>query len=189
MRSTQCITDLAHLAPNRMFNWHLLVTIIIVVLCCTHLRVRFGIESYTQSALINKTGMLIPFSSSVANLLRVPLLVGQATFQQRLKNRTAKKKKDQARIPPFPFPLFTPTPQATFFTKKKKASSDREEGTFFSFPRRRRRKQSRKGEKKPCKKKRSLRYHKEWREWREGRQTLLYYLGGQENLDIQRIVV
>ncbi len=72
----QCITEFACWAPNCMFSQHLLTIIIVIVLCYIHLNVRIDIKSYAQSALINKLGILLPFWSSVKNLLRVSLLVG-----------------------------------------------------------------------------------------------------------------
>ena len=52
----------ACLAPNRTFSRHLLTIIIVVVLCCVHLRANFGIKLYAQMALVNKIGALLPFA-------------------------------------------------------------------------------------------------------------------------------
>ena len=63
--------DGTRLAPNRMFSQHLFTINIDIVPCYVHIHVHFGIKSYAQLALINKTGVLHPLRSSVGNILRV----------------------------------------------------------------------------------------------------------------------
>ncbi len=76
-------TDSARLAPNRTLSRHLPTIIINVVPCYTHLRVHFGIETHAQLALSDEICMLLPFRSSVENLLRGPLLVGKVAARAR----------------------------------------------------------------------------------------------------------
>ncbi len=72
-------TDFARVALNHMLSQHLLIIIINIVLCYipyVHFHVHFNIKSYAQLALNNKIGILLPFRSSVTNLLRVHCLLG-----------------------------------------------------------------------------------------------------------------
>ena len=49
--------------------------IVIVVLCCLHVHVRFGIKSHAPPAPVSKIGLLLPVRSSVGKFIRGPLLV------------------------------------------------------------------------------------------------------------------
>ncbi len=73
----QCAWSYARLAPSRTISHQLLTIIITIAPRYAHLHVHFGTESYAQSALVDKRGMLCPFQSSVGNLLRVHCWLGR----------------------------------------------------------------------------------------------------------------